>query len=185
MVGDSVTASPGYATHLSMRIAHPCRSLISATYQYIYRTHVSNHPKPFSFSQLPSESLTLILETDSLSMASDNNVSTVAGDDEKYGFRRPEMYQINLAGTVDAYDRHVFLCYKSPEAWTSRVEDSELDPLPKLFASALKARKNDITVKVSGGACPGLSLSLSLFFLSSSIRLWIFRVKGFALGRPS
>jgi hypothetical protein len=79
-------------------------------------------------------------------MASDD-LSTLSADDEKYGFRRPEMYQTNLAGTVDAYDRHVFLCYKSPDAWASRVENSESDPLPKLLASALKARKNDITVK--------------------------------------
>ena len=81
-------------------------------------------------------------------MASDD-LSTLSADDEKHGFRRPEMYSTNLAGTVDAYDRHVFLCYKSPEAWASRVENSESDPLPKLLASALKARKNDITVKVS------------------------------------
>lgn len=58
------------------------------------------------------------------------------------------MYETKLAGTVDAYDRHVFLCYKTPEAWPSRVEGSESDPLPKFFASALKARKNDIAVKV-------------------------------------
>ncbi|CAN6702769.1 unnamed protein product [Malus baccata var. baccata] len=40
---------------------------------------------------------------------------------------------------------NVFLCYKTPEAWPWRIEGSESDPLPKFFASALKARKNDIT----------------------------------------
>lgn len=82
-----------------------------------------------------------------LTMASDD-LSTLPAEDEKYGFQRSEMYETKLAGTVDAYDRHVFLCYKTPEAWPSRVEGSESDPLPKFFASALKARKNDIAVKV-------------------------------------
>ncbi|KAM2583692.1 hypothetical protein TB2_044774 [Malus domestica] len=44
-------------------------------------------------------------------------------------------------------NRHVFLCYKTPEAWPWRIEGSESDPLPEFFASALKTRKNDITVK--------------------------------------
>lgn len=131
-----------------MRIAHPSyyRSLIlissarrRATYQSpCFTSPISNpvllpQPKPGS----PSKRRVV-----STSMASAND------DNEEYGFRRSEMYQSNLAGTVGAYDRHVFLCYKSPEAWASRVEDSESDPLPKLLASALKARKNDITLKV-------------------------------------
>ncbi|RXH89384.1 hypothetical protein DVH24_031741 [Malus domestica] len=41
-----------------------------------------------------------------------------------------------------------FLYYKTPEASPSRVKGSESDPLPKFFASALKAHKNDIAVKV-------------------------------------
>ncbi|XP_068336209.1 uncharacterized protein [Pyrus communis] len=40
---------------------------------------------------------------------------------------------------------HIFLCYKTPEAWPWCIKGSESDPLPKFFASALKARKNDIT----------------------------------------
>ncbi|KAM1239189.1 hypothetical protein ACFX13_045650 [Malus domestica] len=44
---------------------------------------------------------------------------------------------------------HVFLCYNTPEARPWCIEDSESDPLPKFFASALKACKNDITVKTS------------------------------------
>ncbi|XP_048433578.1 disease resistance protein Roq1-like [Pyrus x bretschneideri] len=43
---------------------------------------------------------------------------------------------------------HVFLCYKTLEAWPWCIEGSESDPLPKFFASALKACKNDITAKV-------------------------------------
>lgn len=84
-------------------------------------------------------------------MASED-LSTLANnneDDEKYGFQRSEMYKETLAGTVGAYGRHVFLCYKSPEAWPSRVEGSESDLLPKLLSSAIKARKDGIPLKVS------------------------------------
>ncbi|KAM2708144.1 hypothetical protein EV2_045980 [Malus domestica] len=81
-------------------------------------------------------------------MASEGlSAAVTAAEDEKFGFKRSEMFKEKLAGTVNAYDRHVFLCYKTPEAWPSRVEGSESDPLPKFFASALKARKNDIAVK--------------------------------------
>ncbi|KAB2613985.1 TMV resistance protein N-like [Pyrus ussuriensis x Pyrus communis] len=44
-------------------------------------------------------------------------------------------------------NRHVFLCYKTPEAWPWHIKGFDSDPLPKFFASALKARKNDINVK--------------------------------------
>lgn len=122
-----------------MHIAHVSRSLISAA---IYPAVSSTFPLS------RSRHLTLAL---AFTMASDN-LSTLPNhneDDEKYGFQRPEMYKETLAGTVGAYDRHVFLCYKSPEAWPSRVEGSDSDPLPKLFASALKARKEDMSLKVS------------------------------------
>ncbi|KAL3636643.1 hypothetical protein CASFOL_018942 [Castilleja foliolosa] len=81
--------------------------------------------------------------------------STSVEDNTKYGFERAEMFQSSLAGTVDPYDRHVFLCYKTHESWPSRVEDSDSDPLPKLLASALKARKNDIRVKTRLTICEG------------------------------
>ncbi|GFY83110.1 sucrase/ferredoxin-like family protein [Actinidia rufa] len=77
-----------------------------------------------------------------------------AGDVE-FGFRRPEMYKGKLAGTVEPYGRHVFLCYKSYESWPSRVEDSESEPLPKLLSAALKVRKNDINVKTRLTICGG------------------------------
>ncbi|KAH6758542.1 hypothetical protein C2S51_018777 [Perilla frutescens var. frutescens] len=78
-----------------------------------------------------------------------------ADDNEKFGFERSEMYQTNLAGTVDYFERHIFLCYKSYESWPSRVEDSDSDPLPKLFASALKARRNEFKVKTRLTICEG------------------------------
>ncbi|KAE8651264.1 altered inheritance of mitochondria protein 32 isoform X2 [Cucumis sativus] len=74
-------------------------------------------------------------------------------DDEKHGFSRPEMYRSNLAGTVSAYERHVFLCYRSPEVWPTRVEDSDADLLPKLLSSAIKAHKNEISFRTKLTIC--------------------------------
>lgn len=86
-------------------------------------------------------------------MADSEDLSTIsAEEDTNYGFKRNEMYSSNLAGTVDPYDRHVFLCFKSPDAWASRVEE---DFLPKLLSSAVKARKGDITVKTKLTVCEG------------------------------
>ncbi|XP_051114612.1 altered inheritance of mitochondria protein 32-like isoform X2 [Andrographis paniculata] len=83
--------------------------------------------------------------------------STMAGESDdivtkekmiaQYGFDRDEMYQSKLAGTVDPYDRHVFLCYGSAESWPPRLEDSVDDSFPRLFAAALKARKDEIKLK--------------------------------------
>ncbi|RDY09957.1 hypothetical protein CR513_05588 [Mucuna pruriens] len=85
-------------------------------------------------------------------MASENPTA----DDATSGFTRPEMYTENLAGTVDAYDRHVFLCYKSHMSWPPRIEDSDADPLPKLVAATSKARKKDMAVKTKITVCDAL-----------------------------
>lgn len=71
-----------------------------------------------------------------------------ANEDVKFGFQRSEMYQSKLAGTATSYDRHLFLCYKSHETWPARLEASDSDLLPKSFSAALKARKDDIKIKV-------------------------------------
>ncbi|KAL2320169.1 hypothetical protein Fmac_029138 [Flemingia macrophylla] len=76
-----------------------------------------------------------------------------SADDAVNGFTRLEMYSENLAGTVDAYDRHVFLCYGSHVSWPPRVEASDADPLPKRLAASFKARKNDIAVKTKITVC--------------------------------
>ncbi|XP_061357526.1 altered inheritance of mitochondria protein 32-like [Gastrolobium bilobum] len=86
-------------------------------------------------------------------LATMTSAAASAVDDAKHGFSRPEMYKDNLAGTVDAYDRHVFLCYKNHLAWPPRVEASDADPLPKSVATAFRARKNDIAVKTKITVC--------------------------------
>ncbi|KAB2034140.1 hypothetical protein E1A91_D04G066000v1 [Gossypium mustelinum] len=114
-----------------MRIAHPSRCFFTSSISFA-RTQLNVSLKP-----LPSVS--------SSSMADPSNFSTVSAEDEaKYGFTREEMYSSNLAGTVNPYDRHLFLRHRSYTDWASRVEE---DSLPKLFSSTLKSRKNDIPVK--------------------------------------
>ncbi|KAK7265987.1 hypothetical protein RIF29_18624 [Crotalaria pallida] len=84
--------------------------------------------------------------------------TTVAAaiNDVKHGFSRREMYKADLAGTVEAYDRHVFLCYKNHLSWPPRVENSNSHPLPKTIARASKARQNDITIKTKFTVCEAI-----------------------------
>ncbi|KAI4366882.1 hypothetical protein MLD38_022691 [Melastoma candidum] len=81
--------------------------------------------------------------------------TTPKDEDSEFGFSRPEMNSSKLSGTVDAYDRHIFLRFKSPEEWLPKVENSESDPLPKLLSSAIKARKNEIAAKTKVTICGG------------------------------
>lgn len=53
-----------------------------------------------------------------------------------------------LAGTVQFYERHVFLCYKKPSVWPARIEASEFDRLPRLLSSVLSARKTSMKKEV-------------------------------------
>lgn len=77
------------------------------------------------------------------------DVSGVTEEDKaKYGFERAEMGKEALAGTVGGFDRHLFLCYKSPDVWPSHLESAESDRLPRHLAAALKARKDDIKKRV-------------------------------------
>ncbi|XP_028772357.1 uncharacterized protein LOC114729515 [Neltuma alba] len=134
-----------------MRAAHLGRFLTSAFWLPFSHASVS----PTKFLKPPSHSLpSFRAQTLSLasSMASEN-FSTATADDSKHGFSRPEMYKENLSGTVDAYDRHVFVCYKNHEVWPPRVEASDSDPLPKLLATTVKSRKNDITIKTKITIC--------------------------------
>ncbi|KAL5997408.1 hypothetical protein ACLOJK_008338, partial [Asimina triloba] len=93
----------------------------------------------------------------------DTSPKADANDDVKYGFRRAEMYQSPLSGTVHPYDCHLFLCYKNPQSWPSRIESSESDRLPRLLAAALKSRKSEIPRGVGG--------SLSMMPLLLRIRI--------------
>lgn len=129
-----------------MRIGHPRRTLIFVAQLY-FPFSTSLPPRLHQFcSHFPLKTLVF-----SMAEAVDNPSSFSGESDEdlKYGFQRPEMYKESITETVDAYDRHVFLCFKSPEDWIPRVEGyTEHGLLPKIFSSGFKARKNDIAVKV-------------------------------------
>ncbi|CAA7409629.1 unnamed protein product [Spirodela intermedia] len=77
----------------------------------------------------------------------DGGSGSGGGNDAEFGFQRPEFGQGKLAGTVQMYERHLFLCYKQPEVWPSHVEAAEFDRLPRLLAAALTGRKADIKKK--------------------------------------
>ncbi|CAN0875152.1 Altered inheritance of mitochondria protein 32 [Linum grandiflorum] len=65
--------------------------------------------------------------------------------DAEFGFSRPDFRQSPLVGTVQFYQRHLFLCYKNPSVWPTRIEAAEFDRLPRLLSAAVTARKADMT----------------------------------------
>ncbi|KAK6149422.1 hypothetical protein DH2020_016947 [Rehmannia glutinosa] len=73
----------------------------------------------------------------------------------EYGFSRPDFRQGPLVGTVEMYERHVFLCYKNPQVWPPRIEAAEFDRLPRLLAAALAARKSDMKRETRLTICEG------------------------------
>ncbi|KAL0399103.1 UNVERIFIED_CONTAM: Altered inheritance of mitochondria protein 32 [Sesamum radiatum] len=73
----------------------------------------------------------------------------------EYGFSRPDFRQGPLVGTVELYERHVFLCYKNPQVWPPRIEAAEFDRLPRLLAAALAARKPDMKRQTRLTICEG------------------------------
>lgn len=68
--------------------------------------------------------------------------------DAQFGFSRRGFRRSPLAGTVEFYQRHVFLCYKSPKMWPARIEAYEFDRLPRLLYAAVRARNKDMKKKV-------------------------------------
>jgi hypothetical protein len=66
-----------------------------------------------------------------------------------YGFGRPDMQKKkSLVGSVDHYERHVFLCYHAAESWPAKIEKGAYEPLPNSMVSALRNRKTDMPKKV-------------------------------------
>ncbi|XP_022928514.1 altered inheritance of mitochondria protein 32-like [Cucurbita moschata] len=129
-----------------MRLLRPNRSLSSVGENLCESLFFFRSPK-LSSSYLTSSPILL-------HSPESHRVSTFStAEDEKYGFRRPEMYGRSLSGTVGAYERHVFLCYRSHEVWPSRVDGSDADLLPKLLSSAIKTRENEISVKTKLTIC--------------------------------
>jgi hypothetical protein len=122
-------------------------------------------------------------------------LKTEKDDDEVvYGFQRPEMQKkVALVGSVEHYERHVFLCYHAPESWPSKIEKAEYDPLPNSLVSALRNRKTDLPKKVGFFDSPlSMFLFLAGFFFGSPVaiivielRNWFHQFFGFSLGKSS
>lgn len=68
--------------------------------------------------------------------------------DATHGFTRPEMIKKKpLVGSVDLYERHVFLRHNQPETWPSKVEAPGYDPLPSKFANVMRGKRNELPKK--------------------------------------
>jgi hypothetical protein len=74
--------------------------------------------------------------------------STEENLDATHGFTRPEMMKKKpLVGSVDLYDRHVFLRYNQPSSWPAKVEAADYHPLPSKLVSTLRSKRNELPKK--------------------------------------
>ncbi|KAF3527861.1 hypothetical protein DY000_02038477 [Brassica cretica] len=117
---------------------------------------------PLSFTSNPSSASSPVTVSDYLdnfgeptsrsgSFQSESLLGGGGGDssnDADYGFARPDFRSEQLAGTVQFYERHVFLCYKKPSVWPARIEAAEFDRLPRLLSAAVSARKGSMKKEV-------------------------------------
>ncbi|KAL6536617.1 hypothetical protein OROMI_026198 [Orobanche minor] len=128
----------------------------------------SHHPSSASSPIAVSDADSYLLDSSQIGSASDsfqNDTSFLGGgldagliSQAEYGFSRPDFRQGPLVGTVEMYERHVFLCYKNPQLWPPRIEAAEFDRLPRLLSAALAARKSDMQRAVQGKYEVGVSL---------------------------
>ncbi|KAL3851121.1 hypothetical protein ACJIZ3_013003 [Penstemon smallii] len=121
-----------------------------------------HHPSSASSPIAVSDADSYLLDASQIGSASgsfqnDGFLTDTSGliSESEYGFYRPDFRQAPLVGTVDLYDRHVFLCYKNPQVWPPRIEAAEFDRLPRLLAAALAARKPHIKRQTRLTICEG------------------------------
>ncbi|XP_020225048.1 uncharacterized protein LOC109806928 [Cajanus cajan] len=116
----------------------------------------SSHSSPITVSdQLDS----YLADPRSASGSFQNDGLLSAGDaaaaDPDFGFYRPDFRQNPLSGSVEFYQRHVFLCYKNPRVWPPRIEAAEFDRLPRLLYAAVVARKSQMKKETRLTICEG------------------------------
>ncbi|XP_077237630.1 sucrase/ferredoxin-like family protein [Tasmannia lanceolata] len=130
----------------------------------------SSRDDPLSFIN-PSSSPILVSDNDGFLLDPNSQIGSASGSfqndgllaggdsgsnsDVEFGFLRPEFRQGPLVGTVQIYDRHVFLCYKNPQVWPAHVEAAEFDRLPRLLSAALLARKGEMKKTTRLTICEG------------------------------
>ncbi|XP_058742827.1 uncharacterized protein LOC131615695 [Vicia villosa] len=114
----------------------------------------SSHSSPITVSDTLDSYL---VDPRSASGSFQNEGLLSGGDvaDAEFGFSRPDFRQSSLVGTVELYERHVFLCYKNPRFWPPRIEAAEFDRLPRLLYAAVKARKNHMKKETRLTICEG------------------------------
>ncbi|XP_010536751.1 PREDICTED: uncharacterized protein LOC104811674 [Tarenaya hassleriana] len=124
---------------------------------------------PLSFTSNPSSASSPITVSDHLDSflgeptsrsGSFQNESLLGGggesiSDSDFGFSRPDFRSSQLAGTVQFYERHVFLCYKKPSVWPARIEAAEFDRLPRLLSATVSARKGKMKKETRLTVCEG------------------------------
>ncbi|PKA58664.1 hypothetical protein AXF42_Ash008951 [Apostasia shenzhenica] len=130
---------------------HTLRTLIF----YIY----SSHP-PLSSPMSAAEACLCQASADcsegTVNFSAESTASGVDGVATKeFGFRRAEFGRDSLVGTVQPYDRHLFLRYKSPDAWPSNFDTAVSNRLPHLFAAAIRSRKGDMKKRTRLMICGG------------------------------
>lgn len=118
---------------------------------------------PLTFTRNPPSSSSPITESsflgESISRSGSFESESLRGGDGD-SFSDADFSLEKLAGTVQFYERHVFLCYKKPSVWPARIEASEFDRLPRLLSSVISARKSSMTKEVSLFLSPFLNLML-------------------------
>ncbi|KAK7276978.1 hypothetical protein RIF29_18127 [Crotalaria pallida] len=120
----------------------------------------SSHSSPITVSdQLDSyladpRSASGSFQNDGLLSSAPDSSSSAAADSD-FGFSRPDFRLGPLAGTVEFYQRHVFLCYKNPRFWPPRIEAAEFDRLPRLLYAAVVAKKNHMKKETRLTICEG------------------------------
>ncbi|KAL0443263.1 UNVERIFIED_CONTAM: Altered inheritance of mitochondria protein 32 [Sesamum latifolium] len=123
-----------------------------------------HHPSSASSPIAVSEADSYLLDASQIGSASGSfqNDGFLGGgydsgliNEAEFGFSRPDFRQGPLVGTVELYERHVFLCYKNPQVWPPRIEAAEFDRLPRLLAAALAARKPDMKRQTRLTICEG------------------------------
>ncbi|VVB16142.1 unnamed protein product [Arabis nemorensis] len=122
---------------------------------------------PLSFTSNPSSASSPVTVSDYLdsflgeptsrsgSFQSESLLGGESISDADFGFARPDFRSEQLAGTVQFYERHVFLCYKKPSVWPARIEAAEFDRLPRLLSAAVSARKSSMKKETRLTICEG------------------------------
>ncbi|XP_019447057.1 PREDICTED: uncharacterized protein LOC109350298 [Lupinus angustifolius] len=109
----------------------------------------------YMFKNQSSTSSSCYCSSSQTTSASGNDGVLSGTGESEIGFSRIDLRQSSIAGTVEFYRRHVFLCYKKPEVWPPRIDASEFDRLPRLLHAAVVARKKDMNQETCLTICEG------------------------------